>query len=366
MGRDEEVVEDDTEETTEDTSTEETSSEETTESADPIRAAADKAWDEIKEESKDEVPEQPTKGKDLRNVQRSSEGLAAKQGASGSSAEGGQVVDAPLSWRAEEKDLFKTLPPTLQQTLSRRESEREKAFNERMMQAAEYTRRYQGLEDVFRPDEQEELLRSGKTMGQVFGQFVATQRWLNRDPKEALKYIASTYNLSPQDLLDDDRVSQVDPRVQQLEAQLSALTNHVQGSYQQQYRNHATSVRSSIEAFAKETDANGQPLRPYFDTVYEDMLPIVERLGRSQPDAPLEKVISEAYDRAIYANPDVRAKVIAAEHAKRMQEEKKKADRARFAGSSVRGNPTAGAMTRTNGTSDLDTIIRDVWDDLST
>lgn len=362
-----EVIED--ENLTSDEST--TELQEESSSDDPIRAEIEKSFkalstDDENSEEEEKEGQSPPKTPDLRTVRKNSDIPAAKQSMLGPDSKEGEAVEPPLSWKAEEREMFKSLPSPLQQTLARRESERERAFSTKMRELSEYGRKYDGLEDVFTPEERNELLRNGVGVGELLGQFVGMQRWLMQNPKQAIRHIAASHKLSPQDLLDDDIVDQVDPRVQKLESQLGALVQYVQGNQMQQHQSHVGNVRSSIVAFASMTDEKGQPLRPYFEAVYQDMLPIVDRLSRADPDAPLEKILSEAYDRAIYANPETRATVLAAEHAKRMKEEKKKAERARFAGSSVRGNPTAATMTSSYNSNDIVGMINEIYDDLST
>ena len=47
------------------------------------------------------------------------------------------AIEPPLSWTAEEKDTFRELPPKVQQVVARRESERERAAQMRLQEAAE-------------------------------------------------------------------------------------------------------------------------------------------------------------------------------------------------------------------------------------
>ena len=54
------------------------------------------------------------------------------------------AITAPASWTREEQDAFTKLPPALQQTISRRESQREAALTQRSQEAAEVRRAYDG------------------------------------------------------------------------------------------------------------------------------------------------------------------------------------------------------------------------------
>ena len=56
------------------------------------------------------------------------------------------AITAPVSWTAEEKASFQKLPPEVQQTLLRRESEREQGIQTRLREAAEARTRYETLQ----------------------------------------------------------------------------------------------------------------------------------------------------------------------------------------------------------------------------
>ena len=87
-------------------------------------------------------------------------------------------------------------------------------------------------------------------------------------------------------------------------------------------------TRQQIDAFADEKDAQGRPKHPHFDAVLGHMI----ELYRANPERDLQ----QAYDMAIWAVPEIRASLIAAERASVQQQQGN--DRARQAvRSNVRG-----------------------------
>ena len=54
------------------------------------------------------------------------------------------AIEPPQSWNADDKRAFAQLPPALQQTISRRESQREAALTQRSQEAAEARRAFEG------------------------------------------------------------------------------------------------------------------------------------------------------------------------------------------------------------------------------
>src|SRR4029077_3188841 len=58
------------------------------------------------------------------------------------------AIEPPTSWSTDEKQAFSQLPPALQQTVARRESQREAALTQRSQEAAEARRAYDGAQQA--------------------------------------------------------------------------------------------------------------------------------------------------------------------------------------------------------------------------
>src|SRR5215472_1855872 len=65
------------------------------------------------------------------------------QGSGEQAPPGGTAIEPPASWNAEEKQSFSQLPPALQQTIARRESQREAALTRSSQEAAESRRAFE-------------------------------------------------------------------------------------------------------------------------------------------------------------------------------------------------------------------------------
>jgi hypothetical protein len=59
-------------------------------------------------------------------------------------AQAAAAIEPPTSWSTDEKQAFSQLPPALQQTVARRESQREAVLTQRSQEAAEARRAYDG------------------------------------------------------------------------------------------------------------------------------------------------------------------------------------------------------------------------------
>lgn len=123
----------------------------------------------------------------------------------------------------------------------------------------------------------------------------------------------------------DPRFNEVLQKVQTLESTL-----HTEREAKKQQEDSA--IRSQVDAFA--TD----PAHPHYEEVKADMAALLR--------GGIAKDLQDAYDRAVYSNPQTRSTLLAKQaEEKRVADEKKaKADKARNAGSSLRGGPGPSAL----------------------
>jgi len=251
------------------------------------------------------------------------------------------------SWNAEQRAAFAALPPEAQKIVHDRALQVEQHFSRTSQQLQAVAADYRDLDQTLQPYAQKWQLE-GVSRSQVVGQLLAAQDFINSDPVGAIQWIASTTGV------DLSRIGQaqpqVDPQIMTMQQQLQAMQAHIeqQNAFAQQQVLH--SAQSEIESFASETDANGQPLRPHYNEIYQEMAPIVHLLRSQNPNAPHRAILQEAYDRASWTNPNVRQQLIqsqqAAAEAKRTADERAKAQQAKKAGVSLSGAP--------NGTGSID------------
>lgn len=139
----------------------------------------------------------------------------------------------------------------------------------------------------------------------------------------------------------DMRLGQQQAVQQPFNPQLNALHQQVNGLQQQLKQQEdgkkaaeQEAVNSQIAAFRADSAAH-----PHFEAVALDMAAMIGA-GRAAN-------LQEAYDKAVYANPEIRSIVMATEaqvaEQKRVADQKAKADAAKRAGGSVRGGPGKGA-----------------------
>jgi hypothetical protein len=90
-----------------------------------------------------------------------------------------------------------------------------------------------------------------------------------------------------------------DPRVDQM------LREQAQ-ERQQREQQYQTEMGTTVTAWMDAVDASGQPVRPYIGDVINEMSVLVAQLKQSNPSLTHVQALDEAYERAIWANPEIR------------------------------------------------------------
>lgn len=244
-----------------------------------------------------------------------------------------QTFKAPDALKPELKAKFNELPPEWQAEWTRREADAHKALTK---QDEERTlgRRVNEMALPYLPT----IRAEGATVEKAFQEYLQTAHVLRSgtpaQKSMALRQVAQQFNV---DLSLPLQQGPRDPQIAQLERQLAEVQGQLQGFTRQHQNQELHSLQSQIDDFAS------KPGHEHFDRVRTHMGILIEN-GMS-PD------LEDAYQRAVYADPEIRSSLIAsqsqAETDKRLAEAKAKADAARRAGGSVSGGP--GASRPLNG-----------------
>lgn len=306
--------------------------------ADDIRDAVN----ELGGDEKDffEAPKKEAKESDLKTDETQGQEADAKE--KGDSKEDIELppIDYPLSWHRDSKSDFEKLPRPLQELIVKREKEREGYLTKRTQEIAGLEKHFKGIDEALTPYKQK-LNLAGLTEGQAVKQLLAAQDMLDRDPVNGLKWLAQNYGVNLNHILQNQQP--IDPRFQAVSQELESLKQTLNNQTMQQEQVVISSLEKEIEHFANETDSNGQSKRPHFNDIMNDMVLFAAQLRSSQPHLSAREILNEAYDKAVYANPRVRERVIEREfklkEEKRAQEAKKKAEAARKANISLTGAP---------------------------
>jgi hypothetical protein len=280
----------------------------------------------------------------------------------GSEPASSPAIAAPHSWSADVKAKWASLPPEVQEYVAQREKE----THTKITQQGNELRAFLPVREVY-----EHIRSQGIPAGrepEVIANWARAQAFLDSNPVEGLKWLAQTYKVDlsqlsgvPQkptdtqaidDLFRDPRLDKIAPEIGELKGEVTQLKRQLQaGRYAEQARQQAT-VESIISDFS-----NRDGVKDYWPELELDVVNEIEVLKAQDPTLTYEKLLEKAFDRAKWANQDIRARILSdqqrkdkealeATRKKEQAEAVKKAEAAkRQASMNVRSGVTASTPT---------------------
>jgi hypothetical protein len=244
-------------------------------------------------------------------------------------------LQPPASWKADEKEMFKTLPLEAQKVIARRESERDKGFYQSRQELAE-------IRQATAPYESE-LKRAGIPVSKAIAQMFEWDKHFRENPYEALAEMARKLGV---DLRQVGQVVQAvepqDPYVRQLMESNAQMQARFEAMEQEKNQVFRSSIESEVDAFASSKDAAGNPLFPYVENLAPEMEVLIPVIRRDNPNISTQALLKEAYERAMRSNPQTWNSYQKQLEQKQKQESQKRLQRAKNASSSVSGSLEGG------------------------
>lgn len=262
-----------------------------------------------------------------------------------------EPIPAPHSWAADAKERFAELPRDVQEVIATREKDRERDYTRKSEEIAKQRKQYEPIEQVINPYRSLWQQR-GVNEAQAIQELLLANDMLARDPKGAIRFLVERTGVNPRELFSSEEQPQFIPQIAALQQQVSQLTNLHQQQQKEAQQLAEKEVDASIDRFANATDENGDRLRPYFGQVYDDLVYIAGHIRSSNPNLSYDEVLSDAYDRAIWANPNVRALLTKKQEQAISASKTAAAEEARTKAKSVTGDKTA-SLKNLESTGDL-------------
>lgn len=256
-------------------------------------------------------------------------------------------VMLPRSWARDplSSEMWAKLPREIQKQITARENQRDSNYQRVLQEIAQKREAFGQIEEAITPHLRE-LKLDGVDTGKLFQETLEFRRFTKEDPEGAVTWLMQTLGVRPEAVVTRFKGQpQEDPKIQELRQQLQQVQGTLTAAQQAQVARLRGEIESTITSFAEETDENGQPLRPYAYELEEEMEPIVRSLVRQYPQAGMGIILQEAYDRAVWANPQLRAQLLKQQQAAQQQAAQQAAIKARRAASSINGAP-AGSVTQ--------------------
>lgn len=186
----------------------------------------------------------------------------------------------------------------------------------------------------------------GRNPIDVIGNYLYYGQQLAQNPQQTLQALAKEYGVDLNQLVQEQPY--VDDYTKQLQNQVEQLQQQFYGQQSQQHEAYWQGQAQRARDFQNETDAKGNLLRPHLPEVMQEAFQLMN------PHDP--STWQEAYERACWANPSVRAKLLEEQANEQKQQQRSQAEKAK---SSLQGQPkrSKSSVTAPSGAKDLDEAI---------
>lgn len=253
----------------------------------------------------------------------------------------------PAHWSDAEKARWAALPAEHKALLLDARKSIEAGFDQKFKTVAEERKQYARYSEIDRVLEPHRgrMRQYGASEPEVIHRLLTAEAALAGPQRvEAFRQLASAYGIPLSALAGQGAEAAMDddPRareIAELRQQVFGLAQGYQSMTAAQQQERINAQNRQIEQFTTAKDDKGQPLYPHVDRVVDHMTPLFA--AKLNAGVPLPDALKAAYEEAVWANPDVRREVIAAEEAKRAADAQRRAavDQAKRAGGNVRSSP---------------------------
>lgn len=268
----------------------------------------------------------------------------------------GAPILMPSGWGKENAEVWKQLPRNLQEVVEKREKDRDRALHQERNKIQTQLRNFDALNQVIQPRSREMALGGGPAA--VIGRLFALNDAANENPAGFVQWFAKQNGIDLASLVaGSSQQAPVDPQYQTLQNELAQtkralleLGNTVRGGVQTRESEQQNAMLQTIDKWSQEKEADGSPKRPYFDRLEGHILALLPNARSANPTGSPTDWLNDAYEAAVYANPETRQAVQQQERAKAEAKQRadavKAAEAARTAGASISGGtaPNAGSV----------------------
>lgn len=256
------------------------------------------------------------------------------------------VPEPPNTWKKEAKAAWVNADPAIKAEVARREADFHKGI-EQYKGAAEYARSMDNAMTPYKATLQKLGITPDRAIAELMGADHKLRYGADDEKHAYFMQLAHTYGINLDHVANQQR--NIDPRLYNMELENQQLKQQMQYRQQQEQAAVEGSLNNEIQAFAAD------PKNAHFETVKGHMAALLQ--------AGQAKDLPDAYEQAIYANPQTRMAVIQQQQQAAREEAAKKAQAARMASSvNVRSRP---ALPTERPVGSMDETIRDAYRRLS-
>jgi len=250
------------------------------------------------------------------------------------------AYEPPSMWSKEYKDVFNEWGQLergreYQKAMLELYGNTQSYVTQREQEAARYRQQVEQWNSVIEPYKQQLDLR-GMEPAAFVRQVMGYYQQLNQNPATTIRQLAQNYNLDLASLGADEPYRS--PSEIANMQQTAMIQRQLQNVLQQQRQGEFQRLHQQIDTFASETDASGNPLRPYFEQVKDTMTKLI-RGGTASG-------LNDAYDMACKLSPELMAQAEAQRAAAETARKAADAKKAKTASIRATGKHTGAASKR--------------------
>jgi len=252
-------------------------------------------------QGEDKLPEAPAEP--MQEVQAEETEEAVQEEQVEEQAPALEAISAPKHWPKEEQEIFNTWDANVQHQVMDRYKAMEGDYTKKTQALAKYKKRNESLDEIYGPF-RDDFQRAGMDEVAATRQLLAAHKYLREDPQQALKWLAQSYGVDLKAVNDDTAIEDeyADPQMKAMQQQIAQLQGTITNQQQQAQNMQKQEVQAMIDNFQTAKDADGNLKHPHFDVVQNQMSGLIS--------SGVAKDIESAYEMAVYANPETRAKVL--------------------------------------------------------
>ncbi len=248
------------------------------------------------------------------------------------------AIEAPISWSAEQKAKWASVPPDLQSYVAQRDKESHEAIT----RAGQQIKAFEPIREVIE-QHGHTFQRNGLAPHEGIARMMAVHNMLEQDAPAAIREIAKAYGVN----LSGETEQAAEPasrEVAELKAEIARVKSHLTEQQRQKVEADNAVLAREIADFAKD--------KPHFESVRKVMAGLMS--------SGAAETMQDAYDMATHADPTIRQSLqveaqTAAEAKRKADEAARVASAKKAAGVNVKASPGHNNQTKT-----LDDDLREI------
>lgn len=240
-----------------------------------------------------------TKGQEVPEAKVAAPETASGEAEAKTQPEPETAIEPPSHWSDKHKELFRSKDADTQKFLLERHKDMEGDYTRKTTEIADQRKAYEELQSALAPYKQIIAAKGIKEIDAI-RQLLEVQRRLDTSPKETIELIAKSYGVSLAAPVND-----ADPDTAGLRAELDSIKQSIALRDRQAADAQQASLQQTLREFQEAKTEKNEPKHPHFEKVRGVMGALIQ--------SGSAKDLSDAYQQAVYANPELRADLLKAE-----------------------------------------------------